>query len=248
MTTVKAVRIVFPLGNLEIEGFQMPDGKYQLSQSSVTSAVGKPAKRMVQLTRSEAGQSLLALGFEKGLKCAVEGSKPVTLVSLEVAFQFWALELSIGNTQALGLVVACGVETLERRLDLACGIVRSEQERNTRLGVRRDSIISRHFWTDCIETYIKHNEVSDNYKKWVYINVSDLLNLSMFGLTSKQLREHYQCGDQSPRDWLPSDTLKLVDAIEKAVGVRVKKTNSEPRQALKDMLCFMGIEADIALL
>lgn len=113
--TVKATRATITLGDIELNVFQLPCGKYQISQSQACDVVGKPAKRMVQLSHSEAGQTLLALGFEKGLKTSAEGSKPVTLVNIEVAFQFWVLELAIGNKDALGLVLACGIESIERR-------------------------------------------------------------------------------------------------------------------------------------
>jgi hypothetical protein len=108
---------------IEVDVFQLPDGEYQISQSQTCNAVNKPPKRMVELAASEKGQILVQSGFKKGLKVSVEGSKPVSLVPLEVAFQFWVLELSIGNQQALALVVACGIEALERRADNAFGIL-----------------------------------------------------------------------------------------------------------------------------
>lgn len=246
-STVKATRTVIQLGNKEIEGFQLPCGKYKLSQSSTTLAVGKPPKRMVELTRSEAGQSLLTLGFEKGLKVAVENSKPVTLVTLEVAFQFWVLELSIGNLDALALVSACGIESIERRLDTAFGVIRSEQERNERFKIRQLSILSRHFWTDCIDLYCRTNDVSEDYKKWIYIHVSDTLNRRLFSKTSKEIREFYDIGENSPRDYFPAETLRQVEALEKSVATRVKNTNSEPLQALKDLIGFMGFDGNLPL-
>jgi hypothetical protein len=240
-STVKAVRATITLGDIEIEGFQMPDGSYKLSQSSTTLAVNKPPKRMVQLARSEKGQSLVALGFEKGLKVAVENSKPVVLVDIEVAFQFWVLELSIGNLDALALVSACGVESIERRLDAAFGKIRTEQERNERFVIRRDGIISRHFWTDCIDLYCRSSEVSDNYKRWVYAQVSDMVNKSILGMTAKAYRESLGLPEGiSTRDYLSTEQLKQIDTIEKAAGMRVKRDGLCPKQALKDIISLIG--------
>jgi hypothetical protein len=139
-------------------------------------------------------------------------------------------------------------EAIESRTGASVGIVRTLEEKNEMLIAYRDSIIARRFWIDCVEHHLKHNEVSDNYRKWVYYTVSECISLQLFGLTFKQLREHYACSDQTPRDWQPIDTLTLIDSIEKTVGVRVKKLGADPKQALKDMLWFMGIEPDLNLL
>lgn len=236
----KVVRAVIILGDIELDVFQMPDGSYQISQSQTTNVVNKPPKRMVELAQSERGQILIQSGFEKGLKVQVEGSKPVNLVPLEVAFQFWVLELAIGNQAALGLVVACGVEALERRADAAFGIIRTEEERNQRFITRRDGILSRHFWTDTIDEYIKTHEVSDNYKRFIYINASDAVNKAVLGMSAKQFRESLSLPDGiSTRDYCTTEQLKQIDTIEKAAGMRVKRDDLCPKQALKDVISMI---------
>lgn len=240
---IKAVRFSHTLGNTELDFFQLPDGSWATSQAQVTNAVNKPPKRMVQLAQSEKGQSLIAAGFEKGLKTSVEGSKPVTLVSLDVAFQFWVLELAIGNPEALALVVACGIETLERRADKLAGKIRTEQEYNERFIIRRDGIVSRNFWTDCIDAWmIEHPElVSDNYKRFIYINVSDMVNKAVLGTTAKKFRENLGLPDDIPtRDYLTTEQLKQIDTIEKAAGMRVKRDNLCPKQAVKDVISLIS--------
>jgi hypothetical protein len=163
MTTTKAARAVITLGNIELDVFQLPDGAYQISQSQTTNAVNKPPKRMVELSMSEKGQILIQSGFEKGLKVKVDGSKPVNLIPLEVAFQFWVLELAIGNQDALALVVACGVEALERRADAAFGILRTEEDRNNWLAQRADSKLYRRPFTDKLADENARNGNKTNY-------------------------------------------------------------------------------------
>ena len=238
--TVKAVRATITLGDVELNVFQLPCGKYQISQSQACDIVSKPAKRMVQLSRSEAGQSLLALGFEKGLKTSVEGSKPVTLVSIEVAFQFWVLELAIGNTEALALVLACGIESIERRADAAFRVVRTEQERNERFAIRRDGIVSRNFWTDCIDAYMATHDVSDNYKRWIYVQVSDMVNKAILGVPAKAFRESLGLPESvSTRDYLTSSQLRHIRGVEEAAAMRCKRDDLCPKQALKDVISLV---------
>lgn len=236
-TVIKAIRAILPLGDQDLDIFQMPNGEHLISQSHTCLAVNKPPKRMVQLANSDKGQILIQSGFKKGLKVAVEGSKPVNLVSLEVAFQFWVLELSIGNQEALALVVACGVESLERRADAAFNIQRSEEERNERFIIRRDGIVSRSFWTDTIDAYMRQEEVSDAYKRFIYLNVSDAVNKAILGTTAKKYRESLGLPDGvSARDYLTTEQLKQIDTIEKAAGMRVKRDGLCPKQALKDVI------------
>lgn len=233
----KAVRATILLGDKELDCYQRPCGKYQLSQSGTTSAAEKPAKRMVELARFEKGQSLLVLGFEKGLKYSVEAPKPRTEKLLQYQPILQVLNLSIGNSRALDLVLACGIETLERRIDSAFGKVRTEQERNERFVFRRDGIVSRHFWTDCIDEYIKPQQVSEDYKRWNYIQVSDLVDRSVLRMTAREYRELLQLpAGVSTRDYLNTEQLKQIDTIEKAAGTRVKRDQLRPKQALKMLL------------
>ena len=240
-TTTKATRAQIQLGNIDLDVFQLPNGDYQISQSQVCSSVGKPAKRMVELAGSDKGQILIQSGFEKGLKVSVEGSKPVNLVPLDVAFQFWALELSIGNMEALALVIACGVEALERRADAAFSIVRTEQERNDRFIVRKDSILQRHFWTNTIKEYIdNHPEMSTSDKQFMYANVSDILNLGLFGMSAKEIRVILDMDkNELVRDCIHPSLLRDVEFVEKYAAVSVRN-GSEPVQAVKMALAFFN--------
>jgi hypothetical protein len=248
--TTKATRATITLGDIELDVFQLPDGKYFLSLTQVAESIGIPLKRMSEIRELNMAQTLYPEGFSLSEKVKVEGgTKPVNIISLDDTSKYWTLAaFQTQNLKAMALLAASQTEALERRADTAFGKVRDEEERNQRLITRRDSILNRTFWTDCIEDYIKSHDVSDNYKKFIYINVSDYLNKALFGLTSKQLREHYGCGDYSPRDWLPSSTLKLVETVEKATAVRVKKTDSCPKQAIKDVVSLLGIEPDTNLL
>ena len=158
MTNItKSIRSTFTLGVKELSCFQRPDGSRFLSQSEVCRAVNKPAKRMVELLESKKGQALIDKGFEKGLeKEPVVNSKPITPVTLEQATTFWALELSIGNLEALALVTACSTETLERRVDRAFGVTRTEFERDDLLRQRHQAFldksrVTRRAYTDILK-------------------------------------------------------------------------------------------------
>lgn len=239
--TTKAARATIQLGDIELDVFQLPDGTYQISQSQTTNAVNKPPKRMVELAQSDKGQILIQSGFEKGLKVRVEGSKPVNLIPLEVAFQFWVLELSIGNPEALALVSACGVESIERRADAAFNVVRSEVERNERLEARIKGKVARRFLTDAIKDYLDRHELSENYKKFVYSNCSDCLNKIILGAKAKQAKEFYSVPEHSLlRNHIPVAALRELELTEEMAKRLIDERDLEPLEAVKQasVLCF----------
>lgn len=236
MTVQKAETVTITLGDASIECLVMPDGSYRIAFAQVARLFGMPQKH--------ASRDMKALLPKDSQYPKVRTDLlPRAIPTLDLTqFGIITAMLSSTNELARANLIACQAEAMERRIDAKVGVIRQEQERNDRYIVRRDSILSRHFWTDCIEAYMKSHDVSDNYKRFIYNHVSDFLNKSLFGLTSKQIRVYYGIGNNSPRDYFPSDTLKLVDTIEKATAVRVKNNDVCPKQALKDVVGMLGIE------
>jgi hypothetical protein len=252
---IKAVRAVMQLGDMELDVFRLPDGEYGFSSTGIANILGLSSHRRVgQILTSERlkRKTSIALGLGKNedfklsfKKISSDNAGNINFIPLNLVYLLIQYESHVNqNPIADSLAGACISESLERRADNAFGVLRTEQERNERFVTRRDSILSRTFWTDVIEDYMKNHEVSDNYRRFIYNNVSDYLNRSLFGKSSKEIREHYNIGNYSPRDYFPSQTLKLVDTIEKATGVRVKNNNVDPKQALKDVVSMLGIEPD----
>lgn len=137
--TSKAIRATIKLGSIEIDGYQMPDGKYFLSLVQVAETIEMPLKRMSQLRELELSLTLYPQGFQESELQKVEGgTKPVKSISLDDATKYWTLAASRQNMRAFMLVAACTAEALERRFDSAFGVVRTEQERQDKLEARID--------------------------------------------------------------------------------------------------------------
>jgi hypothetical protein len=243
MTTqvIKATRATITLGDIELDVFQLPDGSYRWSANQITKAIDIRHSRVAQISASNQAQSLIGERFQVAhfsptkLKCDDSGN--ISGYTTEVAFFVWQYESYKGNILAQALVFASGVEVLERRADAAFNVIRTEEERNQRHIIRVDGIVSRHFWTDVIDQYLRTHEVSDNYKRFIYINVSDAVNKAILGTTAKKYREMNDIPeDASLRDYLNTDQLKQIDTIEKAAGMRVLKNDLCPKQALKDVI------------
>ena len=230
------------LGDIELDVYQLPDGKYRMSATQVTTTVNKHAKSMWEFLEGKSPQALPHKGSNLG-KIKAEGVKnAISEVTLEVASAYWAYWATKGDSQALALVIACVTEALERRADYAFGVARTEQERNDRLIARRDGILQRHFWTDSVKEYIDTHETTNEYRRYIYANVSDCLNQSFFGMSAKQIREEYNIPNgKALRDCVKAEYLADITFVEKYAGTLVKN-GSEPLDAIRDALIFIGVQ------
>ncbi len=142
-TNDKAQRATVQIGPLSVDGFQMPDGSYRMSQTSAADAVGIGRQNVSDFLRSKAIKALLGEGYT-GQIFEIEvdsteqrrGQARINAVPLDVVVAYWHWQSHRGNKQALQLCIALATETLERRFDTAFGVERSESERNAILTQR----------------------------------------------------------------------------------------------------------------
>jgi hypothetical protein len=239
--TIKAIRAIITLGDIHIDGYQLPDGNYKVStqtfKDTLNSLIGDSTGKKYLKPILEASKSIVQ-------NVKIDGyNRPITMYGLDTFSEVVAAYAQLGNQKAIAILVACMSESLERRFDNAFDIIRSEQERNERFIMRRDGIVSRNFWTDCIDAWmLEHPElVSENYKRFIYINVSDMVNKAVLGTTAKKFRESLELPEEIPtRDYLTTEQLKQIDTIEKAAGMRVKRDNLCPKQAVKDVISLIS--------
>jgi hypothetical protein len=112
---------------------------------------------------------------------------------------------------------------------------------------RSQGILSRNFWITTIDQYVDNNAdtLSTDYTNWIKYKVSESLNLSLFGLTSRQIRIKKQIkASEKIRDYMPAETLTLVNMIEKGAALQVKNKNIEPYRAIENVIDLLGIEPD----
>ncbi|MBD2428667.1 hypothetical protein [Phormidium sp. FACHB-1136] len=137
----KAQRATVQIGPLSVDGFQMPDGSYRMSQTQAAECIGKPEINARRFLDSRGIKALRGEGYTPD-SVAIEstdqsrGQSRVNALPLDVISAYWLWEASKGNQQAIALCYALMAETLERRFDAAFGVERSESERNAILAQR----------------------------------------------------------------------------------------------------------------
>jgi hypothetical protein len=113
------------------------------------------------------------------------------------------------------LLGACAAESIELRADSAFGVQRAEEERQELMRIRLEGKRIRRRLTDAIKTYIdRHPELSENNRKWLYVNASQRVTLVVFGRKAKQLAEDLGVVPDNLRDALTPDELILLQEVE----------------------------------
>jgi hypothetical protein len=231
--TVRAVAAKILVGNIELDGYQMPDGEYRLSKKQCCEMVGLDRKRLSQICEKKELKALLGEGkslSQLTIKSKAEGNNAtLDLIPLNLAVLLWS-EVDAGKT----LVLACAIEPIERRLDAAFGVKRTESERNERVQARSKGQVVRRSITDSIKDYIDTHEVSDNYKRFIYSNVSDVLNRWVLGCSAKTALVALKLGDKAVlRDHLEAKTLAALAYAEQFCMKLIDHKGMEPLEAMR---------------
>lgn len=97
----KAKKVTFKLGSLVLDGYQLSDGSYRMSQTQVSAVIGKADNSVLQFLAGKSPQALPHKGF--GLqKLKVEGVQNyVCSITLEVAKAYWLYWALNGDTRAI---------------------------------------------------------------------------------------------------------------------------------------------------
>ena len=137
----KAKRATVEIGPLSVDGFQMPDGSYRMSQTQAAECVGKPQRNAGRFLESKGIKALRGEGYtpdtiEVDPSDQVRGQARFNALPPDVISAYWLWEASKGNQQAISLCYALMAETLERRFDAAFGVERSESDREALLAQR----------------------------------------------------------------------------------------------------------------
>jgi hypothetical protein len=232
--TRKATIAIVKMGTLQIEGLRFEDnGEYAVAVPQICS--------IFSLSKVHASRDIKAiLGAGSQLSTARTTLNPkavncVTLLEFERVVR--ALDKK-GNKQAEALADSLVGLALTQLFSDAFGIEFDKHDRQEYLTARLAGKITRRTLTDAIKEYLgKQNEVSENYRKFIYSNCSDKINRSLFGKTAAKLCAERSCDRDSLRSTHSAVELVLIDRIE-GHAVRLIDRGLEPLLAVSDAIDF----------
>jgi hypothetical protein len=232
--TRKATIAIVKMGTLEIEGLRFEDnGEYAVAVSQICS--------IFQLSKVHASRDIKAIlgeDFQLSKARTTLNPKAVNCVTLLEFEKVIVVLSSRGNKKALELNLALVGLALTQLFSDAFGIEFDKHNRQEYLTARLAGKITRRTLTDAIKEYLgKQNEVSENYRKFVYSNCSDKINRSLFGKTAAKLCAERSCDRNELRSTHSAASLVLIDRIE-GHAVRLIDRGLEPLLAVTDAIDF----------
>lgn len=140
----KATRATVEIGPLSVDGFQMPDGTYRMSQAQAAELIKEAPVYALRFLASRDSKGLLGEGYTDYTPERIEveptpgkrGQTRINALPLAVVSAYWLYRAFKGNKSAFALTWALMQESLERRFDAAFGVERSESERDALLTQR----------------------------------------------------------------------------------------------------------------
>ena len=154
-----------------------------------------------------------------------------------------------GNDKAIDLVIAGFADSFSEFAYKSFGLVYTEKERQLLLKSRQKGIQSRRTWTDAVQEWLGDNEhlMSSNERKFVWIHVSDAVNIGIFGRNSTKLKSDWKLPKtDSIRDHFTEKELMLVEQIENTAMRILDKNGSaiKPIQAIQLAVSGMFLTAE----
>ena len=233
-STTKAVRATIYLGVIPLEVFQLPSGEYILSQAQVCEAVGKHPSSISEFVRSKSPEALPYKGLQNRKTRVADSDKPINAVPIELATAYWTKEALSVNISAIQLLGACAAEAIERRADAAFGVQRKEEDRQAFMKARMAGKVTRRSFTDAIADYLdRHSELSEDCRKWIYVNSSDAVNLTVFNRRAWELCDERSADKHYLRDSFTQQELLLVQEVEDVAMRLVDRDDIHPPTAVR---------------
>jgi hypothetical protein len=104
-------------------------------------------------------------------------------ISLEYAVEYWGLMALKGNKLALNLLLACAAETLERRLDSAFGVKKSQEQYNQDMSLRMQQMAISKKWFSILAT--RYEKLYGRAPTQTYLDYwNETVNLALFNTPS----------------------------------------------------------------
>lgn len=235
----KAVVATVIYAGFKFPGLKLPNGEYAVTASQTWellkfSDLPKNASRDIK--------RLLGKDYQTFRIASELNPKKVNVIKLE-DFGLLVMKLAFkGNETAQAIAESSVTTTLEQAFDIAFDNKQKLEDYQAKQTARVQGKVTRKSFTTVVKEYVEahSDELSDNYKKFIYNNCTDGVYRIVFGRSAKKLREAWGCKDV--RDELTISEAMIIESVERLAGQLIEKLRIEPQQAIKEAGQRMLIE------
>ena len=230
MTIITAIVSPVKFGTIEIEGLMFSDGSYGVAVPQIARLF--PYFQDSQNQASQKLKRLMGDGF-KTHKTKTEFNRNTTLSITLLDFERVLRRLDkLSDSVAENLADDLIGLSLHQLFCDGFDIKFEADDRQKYLETRMAGKVTRSTLTDSIDSYVQTHAVSVNYGHWIYSNVSDCLNLGLFGKKASKLCIERGCNKNELRDTHDEVTLARIDKIEAVAMIQIDN-GMEPIEAMK---------------
>ncbi len=238
-TTIKATVAPVPFGSFTIEGLLLEDGSFAIALQQVAILFSVLPNASQIWVKQRTGKGFQFYKVKTNRNEGTRQNRNENALSLN-DFEKLLFEVTLeGNTAAIELSRSLVGLALQQLFSDAFKLKFDADDRQAYLKERQAGKKVRRTLTDAIKSYLeRHDELSDNYRKFIYSNVSDSLNRALFGKTSKSLCEDKQCSKDDLRDNFTDKELQAINYREEHAMKLIDKMDAEPPEAMRQAIEF----------
>jgi hypothetical protein len=244
MITKKATIAQVNFGFTQIEGLMLPSGEFAIAVTQVASLFQFPLKHT-----SRDFKALLGKDFQFPTKVtSTLNPRPVNIFFIPDFIKLVMALVDKNNYTAIALLKALAVESIERRFNNAFDQKVTEDEYNERLKVRMQGIQTRRTLTDAIKDYIIKHSITGNDAKFMYVNATNSLYISLSGCNAQKIRKLLKLDTHANvRDFLDAQQLKTIDNCEDLMVRLIDQQDINPLSASKHVANILLLENSLTL-
>ena len=236
---IKAQVTTVKIGLIEIEGLMLPDGTFGVAVPQICS--------LFQIDKNQGSRkikSILGKDFQFDKWRSTLHPKSVNVLHLK-DFEFLLFELTIQhNEYAVNFSRLLVGLSLQQLFCDAFEIQFKEGDRQNWLANRQLGKVVRRTWTDSVRDWLNQygDLLSENGRKFIWINISDRVYTHLFSRSSKTLRKDWSV--EEIRESLTTEELEYVRQIEALAGRILDQTGAEitPLEAIDEAIRRLLIE------
>jgi hypothetical protein len=231
MSSITAKRVIINLGDLQLEVFEI-DGEYRLSKKQVFESVGIVTKDTPRWFKTRNLEPLPSIRL-KYTSDTTRGT--IDSIGIPDTIKVWHyIGTKENNELALNLVLACAIESIERRADAQFGIDRTEEERNQRIAARLKGKVTRRTLTDAIKEWYERNpNGSSRPQHAMYAVTTNKIYQVLWGKTAIEIESLLGCERNKSRDFMTTECLQVLDRAEHRVMEFIDDDNIKPIDAVE---------------
>jgi hypothetical protein len=230
MTTLTGTVTTVNFGGLEFEGLLLSTGEFAVGLSQLHH-LGLVQQNLSQ-KRLEAS---LGITFQSGKKVRTSlNPKEINTIGLDDLRKIIIASANKGNDKGKELRDALVGLSLQQVFSDAFGVKFEKDDRRAFLKARVSGKVTRRTLTDAIADWLTRSNPSENTKRFIYRNVTDLVYKGLFGKTAQRLKDERGAGEL--RDCMSEAELKLLDRIEANITTLIDDKGYTPSEATKKIL------------